>query len=382
MSSGRRAGKRSPAERIGGWASPFAIGVAAGALLSLADLLAKPKRAQAPAPPPPAPPLNPWRRLLRRSFKTFAADRIPAAAASATFYGLLALIPALSAFAALFGLFANIEDARAQLLSLGALLPSGAISILGDQLARLEVVDHGRLGLAFAISLAVSIWSSNAGVRALIDALNVAYEARERRGFIHLTLLSLALTVGAILLSVVAVAFVVAAPELLANTRLEPLAPVGLWRWPIFLALTLGMFSALYRYGPCRRPTGWRWVVVGAGAAAAGWLLMSGLFSWYVANFGHYDRTYGSLGAVVGFLTWTWLSLITVLYGAELNAALEDEAAMEGRATPAKLAATATETCGIGSAAVAAGDAPQAQGARWSWRAFRFRTRRSRASGW
>ncbi len=239
----------------------------------------------------------------------------------------------------LYGLFADVEDARRLVVATGGLLPGGAISVLSDQLTRLAKADHGGLGLAFAVSLVVSTWSANAGIKALIEALNVAYEARERRSFLRLNLITLGFTAGAILFSVLAIAFVVSAPEVFSELGMPQLEALGFLRWPVFLVLMTVLFALLYRYGPCRPRTRWRWVTPGGAVAAMAWLSMSGLFSWYVANFGHYDKTYGSLGAIMGFLTWIWLSLMTVLFGAELNSELEKHGALAGRpgrAAPAR----------------------------------------------
>jgi membrane protein len=263
-----------------------------------------------------------WRSALAQSLDAFNTDRIPAVAAGATFYALLALFPALAAFVSLYGLVGDVGAAERQILALSNVLPGGAISVLDQQLARLASSDHRSLGLAFAASFAVSIASSNAGMKALIGGLNIAYDEPEQRGFVKLNLVSIAFTIGAVLFSAVALAAVVAAPALLRRLGMTSLAGASLLRWPALLAVVTGLFAVLYRLGPCRAHARWRWITPGSAVAAVGWLVMSVLFSWYVANFGHYDRTYGSLGAVIGFMTWIWLSLCVVLFGAELNAAL------------------------------------------------------------
>jgi membrane protein len=320
-----RARRAGTGAKTFGWANPFAIGLLMGLGLGAVDrvwsrsaaVAAAGARAAAPIPP------RDWRSVLVGSVKDFNDDHIPTAAAAVTFYILLALFPALSAFVSLYGLVADVDEARRQVLALHGLLPGGAVSVLGDQLARLAVADHGGLGLAFVISLLLSIWSANAGVKALIEALNVAFETREVRGFLTLNLLSLGFTAGAIVLAVVAIVVVAAAPGVLATLGLPHLAGAAALRWPVFLIFTSGVFSLLYRYAPSRQHVRWRWVTPGGCVAALGWMVMSVLFSLFVANFGHYDRTYGSLGAIVGFLTWIWLSLMVLLFGAELNSRIE-----------------------------------------------------------
>jgi membrane protein len=267
-----------------------------------------------------------WRTILTHTYLDFSKDQIPAVAAGVTFFVLLATFPSIGAFVSLFGLFANVDDARRQVLALEGVLPSGAVSVIGDQMARLAAMDHGRLGLTLVLSLGLSIWSSNAGVKALINGLNIAYEQKERRNFLVLNALSLCFTLGFTVFAILAVSAIVALPAVMAAVGLQAMpavAGLSLLRWPLLLITASGGLSLLYRYAPCRPHARWRWITPGGLVAGVGWLLMSGLFSWYVAHFGSYDRTYGSLGAIVGFMTWIWLSMIVVLLGAELDSELE-----------------------------------------------------------
>ncbi|MDB5481454.1 MAG: hypothetical protein JWO83_2507 [Caulobacteraceae bacterium] len=314
----------------------FAAGLLAGLGLSALEEVRKPpagrsragalSRAGPAARSPTKVVKHGWRQIVAASVKEFTEDHIPTSAAAVTFYILLSLFPALGAFVSLYGLIANVNDAQRQVAALSGLLPGGAIQVLGDQMTRLAQSDHGKLGLAFAVSLLISLWSSSSGIKALMEGLNVAYETPERRGFIRLNLVALAFTLGAIAVAIVAIGVVAAAPQVLDRLGLGHLQVLAFLRWPAFFVFTSLLLSVLYRYGPSRGPVRWRWVTPGGVVAALGWLLMSGLFSWYVANFGHYDKTYGSLGAIVGFLTWIWLSLMVVLFGAELNAEIERRA--------------------------------------------------------
>jgi membrane protein len=279
---------------------------------------------QAPATPLQIGPTG-WRQIVVRAFKAFNTDQIPAVAAGVTFFALLALFPAIGAFVSLYGLFGNVGAAERQLSQLNGVLPAGAISVIGDQIARLVAISHGRLGLTFAVGLIVSIWSANAGVKALIAGLNVAYEKHEARGFIALNLLSLGFTFGAIVFAVCSATAMAAAPAVLTRLGLDGLESLTGLRWPILLVVTLALVSLLYRFAPRRGQVRWRWITPGGLAAALAWMAMSLAFSWYVGNFGHYNRTYGSLGAVVGFMTWIWLSVVVVLFGAELNSEIEKQ---------------------------------------------------------
>jgi membrane protein len=191
------------------------------------------------------------------------------------------------------------------------------------------------LGAAFFISLAVSLWTANSGMKGLIEGMNVVYEEKEKRGFIGLNLLSLAFTLAAIAFILLALAAMVVAPLLLGDIGLGGSgdALLSLLRWPLLLFVALFALAVLYRFGPSRRAPRWRWVTWGSALAAFLWLGGSVLFSWYVANFGKYNATYGSLGAAVGWMTWLWLSVIVVLLGGELNSKIERQSGRDASAT-------------------------------------------------
>ena len=242
-----------------------------------------------------------------------------------TFYALLAIFPAIAALVAIYGLFADPAAIAKHLDDISNFIPAGAMEVIRDQLARVTSGGRGTLGFAFVIGLGVSLWSANAGVKALIDALNIAYGEREKRGFIRLNGVSLAFTLGGILTVMVAIGVIVVLPLALHYVGLEgsPRSIVVLAKWPLlFVAVALGI-AILCRYGPSRTEPQWHWITWGSVLAAIGWITVSVLFSWYAANFGTYNRTYGSLGAVIGFMTWMWLSTIVILLGAELDAEME-----------------------------------------------------------
>jgi membrane protein len=264
-------------------------------------------------------------------------DRILAVAAGVTFYGLLALFPALAAFVSLYGLVADPATINDHLTALGGFLPGGALDVISEQIKRMTA-NETALGFAFFSGLAISLWSANAGVKAVFDALNVAYEEDEKRSFIALNLTSLAFTLGAIIFLMIAIAGIVAVPIILKTIGLGAVADWVVWigRWPALFAVTVGALAVLYRYGPSRDRAEWRWLAPGSLFAAFGWMAFSMLFSWYVGSFGNYNETYGSLGAVVGFMTWMWLSSTIILVGAELNAETEHQTAQDTTEGPQK----------------------------------------------
>jgi membrane protein len=218
-------------------------------------------------------------------------------------------------------------------------LPDGALEVVGDQVKRIAS-QKGTLGITFMATLALALWGANAGTKAIFDALNIIYKEREKRSFVRLTLHSLLFTLGAIALLLVALAGIVVVPvvlKLLGVPDESGLALLSLLRWPVLYLLILFALACLYRYGPSRAEPRWRWVTWGSAIAGAIWILGSLLLSWYVANFGTYNATYGSLGAVIGFMVWMWLSTIVVLVGAEINAETEHQTAKDttkGRPKP------------------------------------------------
>jgi membrane protein len=209
------------------------------------------------------------------------------------------------------------------------LLPGGGMDIIQAQLHTLTSNGSQTLGFALALSLATALWSANAGTKGLFDALNVVYDEREKRGYIRRTALSLAFTLGLLVFVLIAMAVVIALPVALNFVGVGETADtlLRLLRWPLLLLAVSGVLAFAYRFGPSRATARWTWVSWGSGFAAVTWVLGSAAFSWYVASFGSYNKTYGSLGAAVGFMTWIWLSAMIVLLGAELNAETEHQTA-------------------------------------------------------
>jgi membrane protein len=181
------------------------------------------------------------------------------------------------------------------------------------------------------IGLATAIWSANQGSKAFFSALNVVYGEKERRSFIMLTVQSRAFTIGAMIFLLLALLAVIGLPIILSFLGLtdDTNQLLVLARWPLILLVTGFFLACLYRFGPSRVKPKWRWVTWGSFFAALAWVGLSAGFSWYVEHFGNYNKTYGSLGAVIGFMTWIWLSATVMLIGAQLNA--ETEAQRTGR---------------------------------------------------
>ena len=240
-----------------------------------------------------------------------------------TFFVLLASFPAIAALVSIYGLFADPASLTDQIDRLSDILPGGAIGVVGDQMRRVTSQGGTALGVTFVI--AISLWSANSGMKALFDALNIVYDEREKRGFFRLNAVSLAFTVLGIAFILVVLAAVVVLPIVAGYVGFETAIDqaLGLGRWPVLLIGVALALAAIYRFGPDRQHAKWRWITWGSATAALLWLAASALFSWYAANFGNFNKTYGTLGAAIGLMMWMWISAMVILAGAELDAELE-----------------------------------------------------------
>jgi membrane protein len=210
------------------------------------------------------------------------------------------------------------------------------VEIIGEQINRVAAQGEATLGAALIIGLAISLWSANGGIKALIDALNIVYDETEKRSFFKLNALSLTFTIAFVGFLLVALGAMVVLPVVIDYLGLARIAETAMkiLRWPIlFVPVALGI-ACLYRYGPSRDKPKWRWVTWGSAFAALVWIAASMLFAWYAENFGSYNKTYGSLGAAIGLMTWIWLSTIVILMGAELDAEMEHQTARDSTAGP------------------------------------------------
>jgi membrane protein len=272
-----------------------------------------------------------WKDILLRVYSNVSEHRILALAAGMTYYSLLAIFPALAALVAVYGLFADPSAIARHFDQVSGVLPGGAIDVAREQLTRVASKGPQTLGLTFLVGLGVSLWSANAAMKSLFDTLNIVYGEKEKRGFVKLNAMSLLFTVGGILFVVAALGAIVVIPVALQYIGLSETADLllRLGRWPaMFAVLTLAL-AVIYRYGPSREAPQWRWITWGSALAAILWLGISALFSWYASSFGKFNETYGSLGAVVGFMTWLWISAIVILLGAELDAEMEHQTARD-----------------------------------------------------
>jgi membrane protein len=271
------------------------------------------------------PPLG-WKDILWRTWRHAGRHRLGAVAGGVTFYLLLATFPALAAFVSVYGLFMDIGGVEQQLEQLSRVFPRQVVELIGQEMLRLASQRQETLSAALAGYALVSAWSANAGMKALFDGLNIAYGEVEKRPYLRRTVITYAATLSALVFLIAVTLLTVAAPVVLHSLGLHELrlwfAPI---RWLILYLLAAGGFALTYRLGPSRKPPRWRWVAFGGAIAALTWMVGSLAFSTYLASSTRFGATYGSLAAMIGFMLWVWFTVMVILWGAELNAAIEHQ---------------------------------------------------------
>lgn len=283
-----------------------------------------------------------WKQILLDTWKDAGKDNLSLIAAGVGFYAFLAFVPLLSAFVMSYGLFAEPASVVRHVQTLTSVMPQNAAGIIGDQLQSLTETSGTQTGFALLLALGIALYGASKGAAAVITALNIMYEVEESRGFVKRTLVSLALTAGTVLVLILAI-LAVSAMNFLESLLPELGGAVGLLLKAAFFLLAASavviLLAAIYRYAPDRPDAHWRWITPGSALATIVWVGATFGFGIYVSNFSDYNATYGSLGAVIVFLTWLYLSAYIVLFGAEMNSILEmevqDEPARAG-ATPAQ----------------------------------------------
>jgi membrane protein len=286
-------------------------------------------------PPIQWPALAEWRAVFMRTWTESSDDNVSFLAAGVAFYAFLAFVPLLASAVLIYGLAAEPQTVATHIRKLFEILPSDAASVIGDQLKSLTETPKESKGLSLILALAIAVYGASKGSGAIVTALNIAYEVKESRGFIRSTLMSLAITIGGLLV------LVVAAGAISAMGWVEALFPSfsglahfllqALFWAAAVVVVALGL-AFVYRYAPNRPDAPWAWVTPGSAAATLLWLGASLGFGLYVSHFGNYNATYGSLGGVVVFLTWLYLTAYIVLMGGEMNSELERQ--QTGRPAP------------------------------------------------
>jgi membrane protein len=273
-----------------------------------------------------------WWPVLKRTVREFKEDNLTDWAAALTYYGVLAIFPALIVLVSILGLVG--ESATQPLIdNLGAVAPGPAKEIFTSAIENLQG-DQGAAGVLFVVGLLAALWSASGYVAAFMRASNAIYDIDEGRPvWVVLTLVLLLL----LAVSTVAVVLTGGLAEKVGDLVGLGSTAITVWniaKWPVLLVVVSFMFALLYWAAPNVKHPGFRWISPGGVLAVVGWLIASGAFAFYVSNFGSYNKTYGALGGVVVFLVWLWISNIMILLGAEFNAELERERAIEDGMRP------------------------------------------------
>ncbi|GAA4559029.1 YihY/virulence factor BrkB family protein [Pseudonocardia xishanensis] len=301
----------------------------------MTDLRETPSQAERPpgrdAGTPTAIPARGWSQVVKRAWAEARDDNVPILAGGVAFAAFLALFPAMIAALTLYGLVADPAQVAAQVAGLTAALPETARPIITDQLAAVTSSSDRALGVGLVVSVLAALWSASGGTMNLIKATNLAYDEKESRGFVKLRGTALALTLGAVVFLLLAVALVAVVPVLFDALGLGGIGLVvaQVVRWALLVALVVVALAVVYRVAPDRDAPRFRWAGTGAIVATVLWVLGSVAFSFYVTNFGSYNKTYGALAGVIVLMLWLYLTSYIVLLGAEINAESERQTARD-----------------------------------------------------
>ncbi|MGC2409271.1 MAG: YihY/virulence factor BrkB family protein [Methyloceanibacter sp.] len=265
-----------------------------------------------------------WWTILTHTWRRVGKDNLSALAAATAFYALLSIFPMLAAVVSLYGLVADPSLVERQVAALEGILPPEAVKLVATWLQALVQGPPARFGVGLLVSVLLALWSAWSATGMLMTAVNLCYGEEEKRSFVRFNLRALALSAGLAFLGGLALVLV----AVLAALDLLPMPEawhdvITLVRWPVLAGIVMLMLAILYRYAPDQQVPRWQWISWGSAVATALWILGSVAFTTYVTKVGSYDKTYGSLGAIIILLLWFYLSAYVTLIGAELNAEME-----------------------------------------------------------
>jgi membrane protein len=304
-----------------------------GAMDPYAAQALEPVSASRAAPANPTAPPG-WAHVGWRVFASISKHRLLTTSGGVAFFALLAIFPALATIVSLYSLFADPHAIPERVALLAGVVPTSIIDLIKGEIQSLAEKNISTLSTAFLIGLVVSMWSANSGVSALFDALNVVHGKTEERGLLQFYATTFAVTLGAVVYGLIAIIDVLPMPFRFLGLGEHVRNFETIFRWAATLLIVMIWLSIVYRVGPSRSNAKWRWVTWGSGLAAILLVVASMVFSRYLAEFNSFDRLYGSLGAVVGFMSWLWISIVVMLLGAEVDAAIESKSAGRSAAAP------------------------------------------------
>jgi membrane protein len=277
-------------------------------------------------------PRRAWKDILARTYKRTWDDNVALVSAGVAFYGFFALLSLLGLIVLVYGFVADPRTVIEHMQELTVVLPTDVAVLIGDQLMTAVKSSEGTKGFGILLAFLVAIYGGTNGAASVITALNIAYEEKEERSLFRFYLLAVGMTIGALVVALIALAAVAAVSFLqhLLPQAAPPLVVAGKVVGYLLLALLAALVaSVLYRIGPSREDAKWKWISPGSLFAALAWLLLTVAFGFYVSHFTNYHASYGSLGAVVALLTWMYLSSYAFVFGAELNSEIEHQTAKD-----------------------------------------------------
>lgn len=266
-----------------------------------------------------------WKHTLYRVKEEIGNDRLSLSSAAMSYFALLALVPAMTSIILIYAWVSDPAEISGHISRIGNFIPPESQEIIRGQLSTLASKADSTLGVSAVLALLFSLWSSSKAVKAIMESMNVIHEEKEKRGFFKLNLTAMGLTFLGVILSVVALLVVIGLPTVMGHFEFGKVieTAVSISSWIVLLAIFSTYLAVIYQFAPSRKRPKWKWVSWGAITASLFWAMASLLFSLYVTKFGDFNKTYGSLGAIIILMTWFYISSFVILLGAEINSAIE-----------------------------------------------------------
>ena len=282
-------------------------------------------------------PLRGWKEIAVRTWNQSWADNVGLVAAGVAFYGFLAIIPLFVMIVMVYGFFADSVTVIRNMRALMDVLPPDIAIAIGEQLLIAVQSSEGTKGVGILLALLFAFYGASNGAGAVITALNIAYQEKEKRSLLHVYLLAFGMTVAALALALLALSAtsVVAELDKVLPDASGPAVTAGrIASYAVLVLAAAAVAATLYRFGPSREDPRWEWITPGSLFTAIGWLLLTALFGFYLTRVVNYDASYGSLGAIIALLTWIYLSAYVFVFGAELNSEVEYQTAEDSTTGP------------------------------------------------
>lgn len=283
-------------------------------------------------------PAKGWKDTLMRVKEQLKHDHISMVSAAMAYYALFAFVPALTSVVLIYAWVSDPGEIAGHIARAKQFLPVEMMDTVNEILQGIASKASSKLGFGAVASILISLWAASKGTKAAIEAMNIIYEEEEKRGFFKLNALAIGMTLLGAVLAILAMGVIVGIPAITnfinLPEQLTIFATIG--SWVALLAIFSFYLSFLYRFGPSRQNAKWKWVSMGAVIAAVLFALASALFSWYAKEFGNYNKTFGSLGAIIVVMTWFYLSSFVILLGGEINSELEHQTKRDSTTGPSQ----------------------------------------------